>query len=101
MSLEGILLDKGGKGLEPEPTHPNFKDPRVTDYLRQHGRLFDKTGLEIRKLANRGCHNNVSDSSLIILEGYRIAHGYALGTDGLWYCHSWGFLDRHIIQTCP
>ena len=58
-------------------------------------------GLEIRPLANQNCHWNVSDSSLINLEGYRIAHGYALGSDDLWHCHSWGILDRHIIETCP
>ena len=101
--LEKILLPHGGKGLDSVP-HPNFTDTRVIEYLRRHGRVFDKRGLVIHRLANENCHWNVSD--LIAWDdyrwdNYRIAHGFALGTNGLWYHHSWGCSGSHIVETCP
>jgi hypothetical protein len=98
LALEKILLPHGGRGLDAV-AHPNFTDNRVIEYLRLRGRVFDKTGLVIHRLANRNCHWNVSD--LILWPNYRVAHGFVLATDGFWYAHSWGVQDDHIVETCP
>ena len=98
--LEEIILPHGGRSFDSEE-HPNFQDPRVLEYLRRHGREFDKTGLEICRIANRNCHSNVSVGDLILRPDYHIAHGFALGADELWYPHSWGVQYGHIIETCP
>jgi len=99
-ALEEILLPHGGTGLYSE-LNSSFTDDRVIEHLRQYGEEFSKTGLVVHKLANQNCHSNVSDFTLIKLPGYQIAHGFALGTDGLWYLHSWGVQNGHIVETCP
>jgi hypothetical protein len=102
LMLNQILMNIGGSRLDDESWWGNFSDPRVVEFLLEYGREFPMERLErLRETPFPGhrqplhpvqCHKNCVDLRCYVGTGsseYRIVYGWALGDNGIWYCHSW------------
>ena len=98
--LTDILLNIGGSCVDE--ALGNYTDCRVDEYLFNYGREFPVENLERltrtpfpgyqRDLDPVQCHRNCLDLACYVGSGpsqYRIVHGWALGANNIWCCHSW------------
>ena len=98
--LNSILLNIAGSCVDE--ALGNFTDCRVLKFLFEYGREFSIENLErltqtpfpdyLRDLDPVQCHRNCLDLACYTGSGssqYRVVHGWALSTNGTWYCHSW------------
>lgn len=84
--LAGVILQHGGDAVVP-PWDP---DPDIDRFL-QGMTVWSGSGAVLWEMRANACHANARE---LYSEGAvdMIGTGYALSEDGLWRCHSWGFL---------
>jgi hypothetical protein len=93
VELRSHLLDLGG--LEVLWLH---HEPHL-DQLIETGRVFPRSRLRRRFIADSECHGNTAQLWYSSKGRIRIATGYALCDSGLWMPHSWGVEDGRIVET--
>lgn len=92
-ALQQHLLTLSGIGF--------FKDQLEFDpdceFILEFGRVFDEPKCYIEMAAHR-CHWNISQ---LFTRGCLtdIIIGYALNIEGYWFQHTWGMIDRKIVET--
>jgi hypothetical protein len=95
----GVMSKMGT--IAPEQVEPLTRqlgqDPDL-DILADRGQMMSKDGWSAQKGKKHACHPN---SAKLYDKGKvdTIATGYARGSGGYWYQHSWGIKDGKIVET--